>query len=81
MSYQGRYNSGSQAPKRGAAAALETVVDGGGDEKGSLLDERTAAAKTKGSARRRRRNCSDPGRLCVYIGADPLAPVRGWNRC
>jgi len=23
----------------------------------------------------------DPGLLRTYIGADPLAPVRGWNRC
>jgi len=38
---------------------------------------RMTAAKTKDFARRRRRNCSDPGRLCVYIGADRLAPVRG----
>ena len=54
-----------------AAAALERRTGGAGRRwRRSLLDE----DEDEG-------NCLDPGRLCAYIGADPLAPVRGWNRC
>ena len=42
--------------------------DGGEDD-----ERRGAGDKDEG-------NCSDPGRA-AYIGADPIAPVRGWNRC
>ena len=65
--------------RRWWTAAPETVVDGGGDEEGLSArrtngggeDEGLCSTKTKKLFRT----------PTAYIGADPLAPVHGWNRC
>ena len=51
---------------------------GAGDE--VAVDERPAALETA-LLDEDEDDASDLGRLCAYIGTDPLAPVRGWNRC
>ena len=51
-----------------AAAALET--------RSRAVDERLAAQETA-LFDKDEDDASDPGRLCAYIGADSLAPVRG----
>jgi len=66
-----------------AAALVEMVAAA------AALVELAAAALETAAWRRWRRGLldededelPDPGLLRIYIGADPLAPVRGWNRC
>jgi len=53
--------------------------DGGGGA-GETNGRRWMAAAEL-SARRRRRQLLRSRAPVAYIGADPLAPVRGWNRC
>ena len=69
---------------------------GGGDGRGGARDGH-AAALDDGAGRRndggagdgrqrfrsarRRRSMFRSRATAVYIGADPLAPARGWNRC
>jgi hypothetical protein len=58
---------------------------GDGGRGGEGVENETTAARTKRP--RRRWNEDEDERTAgsrepaAYIGADPLAPVRGWNRC
>jgi len=61
---------------RATTALEETVAAALGDE--------TTTAKMNAAALEMKtmmKEPPDPGQLCTYIGADPLAAVRSWNRC
>ena len=62
---------------RDPTAALETN-GGAGETNGRRW---TAAAEVSARRRRRRRELPRSRAPAAYIEADPLAPVRGWNRC
>ena len=58
--------------------------DGAGDERRRW--RRTGDARQGGggalcSTKTTTKELPDPGQLLAYIGVDPLAPDRGWNRC
>ena len=69
---------------RAAAALVEGRGGAGGDDHGGEGVETTTVAKMNAAAletKTKTKELPDPGQLLTYIGADPLAPVRGWNRC
>jgi len=83
--------AGAGGPLRAAAAALVegrgALVEGHGsagrDGRGGEGDETMMAKMNAVSleTKTKTKELPDPGQLLAYIGADPLAPVRGWHRC